>query len=57
MNKGKEPHRGVVGQGEFHVHDRIFPTYSVQLGSDNEQEWIDLSNSKGRVLVYAFRLP
>ena len=57
MSKGKEPHRGVVGQGEFHAHGRFYPTYSVQLGTDVEQQGIELSNNRGRVLVYAFRLP
>jgi hypothetical protein len=56
-SKGKEPHGGVVGQGKFHTHGRFFPTYFVQLGTDNEQQWIDISNSRGRVLVYAFHLP
>ena len=55
--KGKDPHHGVVGQGKFHTHGRFFLTYSVQLGTDNEQQWINMSNSRGRVLVYAFRLP
>jgi hypothetical protein len=57
MSKVKEPHCGVVGQGEFRAHRRFFPTYSVQLGTDNEQQYIDMSNNGGRVLLYAFRLP
>lgn len=57
MSKGKEFLPGIVRQGKFHTHGRFFSTYSVQLGTDNEQQWINLSNSRGRVLVYAFRLP
>jgi hypothetical protein len=46
-SKGKDSHRGIVGQGKFHAHGRFFPIYSVQLGTDNEQQWIKLSNSRG----------
>jgi hypothetical protein len=35
---------------EFHAHSRFFSTYSVQLGTNNEQQWIDMSNSRGSVL-------
>jgi hypothetical protein len=49
MSKGKEPHRGVVGQGEFRAHGRFFSTYSVQLGTDVEQQWIDFSNNRGEL--------
>ena len=47
MSKEKEPHRRVVRQGKFHAHRKFLFTYSVQLGTDNEQQCIDLSNSRG----------
>ena len=52
FGKSKKFRRTVVRQGKFHTHGRL----SVQIGTDNEQQWINLSNSRGRVLVYAFRL-
>ena len=48
----------VDGQGEFHAHGRLFPLFTLaQLGTDVEQQWIDLFNSRERVMVYAIRLP
>jgi hypothetical protein len=50
----RTPPWGCWARGVLHTR-YVFPTYSVQLGTDNEQQWINLSNSSGRVLVYTFR--
>jgi hypothetical protein len=55
--QGEKPHRGGCWAAEFHAHGRFFLAYSVQLGTDKEQQWIHMFNNGGRIVVYAIRLP